>query len=380
MALRACDDYNREQLSATLRLMADDLGLSKDAFRGKKVVVKPNLVAPMKPDEAATTHPVFLAAVLDLLHEYEAEDISIAESPGGLYSEAVLKHAYKVTGIDIAESCGARLNYDTSAAIVNYKDGKVCHAFNIITPIREADVLVDLCKLKSHSLTEMSCAVKNFFGVIPGIEKFEMHSAFPEIDAFSEMIVDLCSLLTETHEVLAICDGIVAMEGNGPTGGKPKKVGTVLMSGSPFCLDTVAARIIGCEGRVSILKASAARGKCPESADAVDIRGTAVDELIAKDFRKPDTDSGFLNKLPNFLGGRFAKAFSPKPAIDPKKCVGCGVCARSCPQHTITIQEIKGKKRAVIDTSKCIRCFCCQELCPFHVVKIRKNPITALLS
>ena len=381
VALSPVRAYDEELIFSALNEQARMLGIAETQYAGKRVVIKPNLVAPSRPDAAATTHPVFLRALVRFLRSHGAEQLLLAESPGGPFTEASLRNNYKVCGIlEAAQECGLPLNFDTTSGIVNAPDAYVCRSFSVITPIREADVIVDLCKLKSHSLTRMSCAVKNFFGVIPGIEKFAMHSAYPQLDAFSEMIVDLAAMLCGTHEILTVCDAIVTMEGNGPTGGRPRPLGAVLMSASPFCLDAAAEELIGFSGTVSITKCAAKRGLCPASAEELTVLGASLADFRVSDFREPDASSGkFLRSLPELFGGRFAAFFSPRPEIDGKRCVGCGVCAASCPQKTVTIVNRSGKKRARIETKKCIRCFCCQELCPIHAVKIRKNPLIALL-
>lgn len=381
VALTRTDAYDYDRILAALNEQAAALGITSGHFSGKRVVIKPNLVAPARPDSAATTHPVFLRAVVEFLRCHGAQDILLAESPGGPYTEATLRANYRTCGIlDAAQECGLTLNYDTSFGTVHCHEAAVCRAFSVIAPVLEADVIIDLCRLKSHSLTRMSCAVKNLFGVIPGIQKFEMHSAYPSMDVFSEMLVDLCAMLCRTHEVLAICDAIVTMEGNGPTGGTPRPLGAVLMSASPFCLDLAAEELIGFSGTVPVTAAAKRRGLCPETVDALHIIGPALSSLRLSDFCEPDASSGrLLRELPNLFGGRLAAFFSPRPQIDTKRCVGCGVCAASCPRHTISVVQKKSGKKATIEKQNCIRCFCCQELCPIHAVRIRKNPLITLL-
>jgi len=377
VAVERVDTYDRAALLAAMRRGAQAVGLPADYFRGKRVVIKPNLIAPFKPDAAATTHPAVLAAAADLLRAYGADNIMLAESPGGLYTESALRAIYKNCGITAAaEEIGLPLNVNTDAVTIPYSEGAVCHSFHVIKPIAEADVIIDLCKLKSHSLTRLSCAAKNLFGIIPGVEKFEMHSAYPTLSAFSDMIVDLNLMLRARCEVIAICDGIVAMEGNGPTGGTPRALNALLMSRDPFALDAAAEQLIGFAGTVSICEAARRRGLVPE----IEACGTPLTELAVTDFREPDASAGtFLRRLPDMFGGRLAKFLSPRPQIDAKKCIGCGKCAESCPRHVIdTVPHGKGRI-AKIRPTECIRCFCCQELCPIHAVKIHKNFIFKLI-
>ena len=94
-ALSRADTYEYERILDILRLQAQMLGLRTGHFSGRRVVIKPNLVAPMKPDAAATTHPVFLRAVVNFLREYGADDLLLAESPGGLYTESALRLNYR---------------------------------------------------------------------------------------------------------------------------------------------------------------------------------------------------------------------------------------------------------------------------------------------
>ena len=381
VALSRTPAYDRKCILKALRAQAKLLGIPTDHFAGKRVVIKPNLVAALKPDAAATTHPVFLCAVVDFLREYGAADLLLAESPGGLYTESALRTVYRSCGIlDAAQECGLPLNYTTDSVSVSFSDGIACRAFHVIRPIAEADVIVDLCRLKSHSLTRLSCAVKNLFGVIPGTEKFEMHSAYPTLPVFAEMIVDLCAMLCRSHEVLAICDGITAMEGNGPTGGTPRDVGAILMSRDPFALDAAAEELIGFGGTVSVNEAARKRGLLEADMADISVLGEDIASFTVHDFREPDASRGtFLRNLPHLFGGRLAEFLSPRPEIRKKDCIGCGVCANSCPRHAIRIQQKQSKKRAVIDYKNCIRCYCCQELCPIHAVSIHKNPIFKII-
>ncbi len=383
VALEKCDSYDVDEIYAVMKRQASAIGIDGDRIKGKNVVIKPNLVTSKTPETAATTHPAFLEAAVKLIREYEPASVLLAESPGGPYTELALNSVYK--GCDIektAERISLKLNRDVSYGEEHCKESKLCHAFNIIEPLRNADVIVDLCKLKSHSLTKMTCATKNFFGSVPGVLKFELHARYPVVDDFADMIIDLVECVTRGKYVLCFCDAIVAMEGNGPNFGIPRKLGCMLASTSPYSLDIAAASIIGyATADLPIQKKAAERGFCPYAADELEIIGAKISDFAVTDFLPPDSkkNGGFLGGLSDFMGGKFAKFLEPRPEINRDRCVGCGRCANSCPKHTIELINRDGKKMAKINRKNCIKCYCCQELCPFDAVKTHSNFLIKLI-
>ncbi len=383
VCLDRVDEYNVDIIEAVIRCQLDSLGKA-DLFKNKRVVIKPNLVMKKSPEAAATTHPAVLEAMIRILKE-SAADIIIAESPGGLYTPQTLGSTYKGCGLyDVAERYGVKLNFDTSSKTVEAPLGKTSKMFDIISPILDADVIVNLAKLKSHSLTGYSGAVKNYFGTVPGVTKFEMHARFPDYNDFSSMLVDLCEMLHSMKPTFNVLDGIMAMEGNGPTGGEPRALGCLISGVNPFTVDIIGTSIIKADG-ILMLEEGGRRGYCPENSDEVSLisDGTVADFTVS-DFAKPDTKkkggSSLLARLPNMFGGRLNAWFQPRPVINKKLCVGCGECEKSCPKHTIEIRKTSnGKKQAYIIDDKCIKCYCCQELCPLKAVNIKKNPIIKLI-
>ncbi len=387
-----CREYSTDTIHGILSVIGAMMeGLD---LRGKNVVIKPNLVSKRSPEEAITANPAVLDAVILWLYDMGAGSVTIAESPGGVYSASRLRGIYSASGAaEVAEARGALLNYDLGYTETSHPDGRVCRLFDVIDPILRADVIVDLCKLKTHALTGISAAVKNLFGVVPGIVKFEMHSRYPDYNDFSAMLVDLCDLIVSRCEFISVTDGIVGMEGNGPTAGSPREIGALIVSRNPFAADTVASYLIGCEGKTDMMAESAARGFTPAAhgdCNVIPVGGADLDGLAVKDFKQPDSKKhNILEKLRTFGGGSIYKLFEPYPDVDFKACIGCGECAASCPRHTIIMKpkdEVKGASRSkakrvpLIERDGCIRCFCCQELCPHGVIKIKKNPITRILS
>ena len=345
---------------------------------GMTVVIKANLVSAMKPEEAATTHPVLLSALTEMLIEKGAKVI-IGDSPGGLYTLAFVNRVYNVSGVREAEKHGAVLNDDFSQKNAEFPDGKVLRSFLYTGYLDRADVIINFCKLKSHGMMGMSCAAKNMFGTVPGVTKPEYHFRFPKYEDFADMIVDLDEYF---HPVLSICDAVVGMEGNGPTAGTPKKMGCLIASRSPHNLDTVAARLLGFEKEeLPILNAAYLRGMTPEKIEDIKLFGS-LEGLILTDFERvverrslefSGNGKGVFKKLRGKVLGAVLKT---RPVLKKDMCIGCGVCKNICPAKAIKIE----KKKAVIDRKACIRCFCCQEFCPKSAMKVHRTPIAKLFT
>ncbi|MBQ7922162.1 MAG: DUF362 domain-containing protein [Clostridia bacterium] len=378
VAYASCREYDVPLIRRQITALFHTLNIGQNVFCGKVILVKPNLVMAKKPELAATTHPAVLQALAEVLAEFAPKKIIIADSAGGPYNLPALQVLYRTCGLSPLDKLPlVELNTDCGFSDVEMEDGQRLRHCHMINPAVQADVCINVCKLKTHGLTGLSCATKNLFGLIPGVEKFEMHATFPQIEDFSEMLVDISEYMRTHTEYIALCDGIMGMEGNGPTHGTPVSSGLLLASRSPYALDVVAEHIIGCENAAIHLDAAAARGLVSRNWQDIPLlfcEDTA--EMASYSFRKPASSSGkFLKNLSGIMGGRLAEAFAARPAIRASGCVGCGVCVQSCPVHTISLEKKKQKKIAVIHPEKCIRCYCCQELCPKGAVVLRKNPL-----
>ena len=339
-------------------------GIEKFIKKGDKVVIKPNLVSKKKPDEAVTTHPDFLHAVIVMV-ENAGGIVTIAESPGGPYNAAMLKSTYAACGIDKAiEGTNATLNFDTDFTEVHYEEGKTVKNIPIINPILEADVIISLPKLKTHAMTSYTGAVKNLFGTVPGTHKAELHFRLDDRKAFCSMLVDLCECVKPT---LSIMDAVWGMEGNGPTAGQSRHIGLVMASANPHALDAAACRLIDYTAdEVDTVREAIDRGLVGD----IEIVGEQIEPLIMRDYVKPESHFNLLKliSLPPVLNAWVTNALASRPKMDYTMCVGCGECARVCPPKAISMETFKPQ----IDKKKCIKCFCCQELCPKKAVKIHR--------
>ena len=364
--LAQCPDYG-QSLEEKIEKAFDALQVWDKIRPGMRVVLKPNLVMSSKPEQAIITHPAFTAAVGKCVQKAGGR-VVIAESPGGPYTPAAMKAMFRATGYrDMAEACGFTLYTDCKSREVTLPQAKRCRELSVVEPFLDRDYLIDLPKLKTHSMVGFSGAVKNLFGTVPGLQKPELHCRFPEREPFSEMLCDLCHFLGPD---LSLMDGIWAMEGNGPTGGQRRDLHVIAGSESPWALDVAAASLVGLEPeKIVMLREGHERGYGPLDLSELELVGDPMETLLAPDFLKAEASStDFIDRLPKFLRPAAKKLATPYPRIDKKRCVGCGKCAESCPQHTISLRDGK----AVIRYQNCIRCFCCHEMCPKHVVQIKR--------
>ncbi len=365
--LSRCGGYSPEELLRQVEELFTALGVWDEIQPGMTVVIKPNLVMSSKPEAAIATHPALVAAVGKCVQKAGGQ-VLIVESPGGPYTPAAMKAVFRGCGYtDMAKECGFTLYTECKSREVSLPGAKRCRQLSVVEPFLTRDYLIDLCKLKTHSMVGFSGAVKNLFGTVPGLQKPELHCRFPEKQPFSEMLVDLCDFLKPD---LCIVDGILAMEGNGPTGGRPRQLGVLGASKSPYALDVCAATMVGIQPEsVLMLQDAHQRGLGPIAPEECQLVKEQIASLAQLDFLKAEASStDFIDRLPKGLRPLAKKVATPRPKIREKECVGCGKCAESCPQHTIRIRDGKAK----IDYKNCIRCFCCHEMCPKHVIDIRR--------
>lgn len=370
-----CPDYEKDHVKAAVERIFTELQLDDLIHPNMNVVIKPNLVMKSKPEAAIITHPAIVAAVGKRVKALGA-NVTIAESAGGLYNTPALKSTYSGCGYEaMAERTGLRLNMDCSYGNMECPEGLRCKSFPVIDPIRNCDLLINIAKLKSHCLTGMSGGVKNLFGSVPGLQKPEFHCRFPDKKDFGMMLTDLCETVKPS---ITIVDAVVAMEGNGPSGGRPRQVGVLLGGRNPYSVDLIGARLMAMEpSDIFMLQSAMERGLCPHSAEEVIHLGDNYKQFIVQDFLQPESKSNdFIDRVPKPLRPLAEKLATPKPKIRAADCVGCGKCAESCPQHTITIIN----RKAVISYVKCIKCFCCHEMCPAKAIDIKRFSLFRLMS
>ncbi len=377
VSVHRADSYDYHEVKAALAENIKDLGgLERYISKGERVLLKLNLLMKKQPDEAVTTHPVFVKALASLLLEHGCEVI-IGDSPGGPFNPSALRGIYKACGMEeLAKEIPVVLNYNTGSYEIKNEEGLILKKITAIEVLKEVDKVISVSKLKTHGMMLFTGAVKNMFGIVAGLEKAEYHVKMPKYHDFSNALVDIC---LAANPVLSFMDGIVGMEGAGPSGGSPRKIGVAIASESPYHLDYVAAALVGINvKKVPTIQRCIERGLIKDGLEDIVLKGVDIEAIKIKDYVIPEIRSLDLleGKLPGFMREALKDMLQPSPIFNHDICVGCGDCAKNCPPQVITMDN----KRPIVELEGCIRCFCCQELCPVKAVEIYRPWLMKLLA
>ncbi|MBN1299458.1 MAG: DUF362 domain-containing protein [Actinobacteria bacterium] len=379
-----CPEYKIEILADAIENCVAKIGGFKKFIRGaKKILLKPNLLSPSKPELAVTTHPLFIEAVIQLIKKYSGPGCSIiiADSPGvstGHTKKELLK-LYKQCGLTYLDRIeNVSLNIDCNYLSVSFKDGVMLKKMDVIKPALDADIIINLPKFKTHSLTRITGAVKNMFGIIYGRTKTLLHAKFMDTGKFSNMLLDV---YLYKKPVLNIMDGILGMEGEGPgASGIPRNTGLVLASSNALALDNVMAQLMNFNILdIPLLRNAKERHLNGWDPSVIELCGGNIGEFTMWDYRIPKIsplDHIAQNRVLNtYLMPFIRNNLSVSPYQDKTKCTLCGICIEICPENAIEEED----KKLVFDYKKCIRCYCCSEMCPEGAIELKYSFIGNLI-
>jgi uncharacterized protein (DUF362 family)/Pyruvate/2-oxoacid:ferredoxin oxidoreductase delta subunit len=319
--------------------------------RGTRVLVKPNLLSPAAPDDAVLTHPLVVKAVCEYVLDRGA-GVQLSDSPAIGSFEKILR----ISGIREAIQ-GLDVVCKPFEKSVKVDVGRPFDRIEIAEDALNADLIINLPKLKTHSHMLLTLAVKNMFGCIVGFRKPEWHMrAGVDRDMFARLLVRIHA---RVRPAFAILDGILAMEGEGPgKSGVPRQLGVLMGSQDGSAVDEAVCRMIGIDPL--LLPTHRAAQELGLFDANLEIDG---DLPRVAHFRLPEVMP--LIYGPKALQGFVRRHLVQRPVPDPGRCKMCGECWRICPAKAITAR----KSDLSFDYDRCIRCYCCIEVCPHSALR-----------
>lgn len=366
VVLIRCENYDYLEVKSAIQRGIALLGGPESFVKpNEKILLKPNWLAAEPPEKCITTHPMVFKAICEVLQS-TGVNLAYGDSPGFQSP----KLADQKTGFAaVAAELKIPLADFHTGQEVFFAEGVQNKKFTIANGVLESDGLVSLPKLKTHGFLKLTGCIKNQLGCVPGALKAEFHVKIPNAEHFAKMLVDLNLYLKPR---LYVMDGIMAMEGNGPRGGKPKKMNILLFSTDPVALDATVCRIINVNPEYSYtIRFGKEAGLGVYDSSAIELLGDPIENFIDSTFDverqsiKPYKPGGAIQFLKNRL--------VPKPSIIHSKCVKCGICNQVCPVNPKAIEWLAADQKVppTYKYERCIRCYCCQELCPESAIVLK---------
>lgn len=326
-------------------------------MRGKRVLIKPNVLRSSEAEQGIVTHPEVLRAVVEKVETREPASIVVGDNPG-LVSYGANEESFQKTGLMEASRGHYRNIGDDSTQVVFNPD--FVPTVSVSRIVLEADLIVSLPKFKTHGLTVMTGAIKNSYGFLPGAQKAKLHRIAGSPRRFHDVIVDVFAIRIPD---LFIVDAVVGMEGNGPASPDLRDIGLILASDNAVALDSVIASMMGCDpAKLAFLRRAKELGLGDYDLDRIEIFGE-LKQL--PDFRLPPLGGEAImhnTAMQDLIRTRTLV----RPHIDAELCSGCGTCVDQCPVSALSMNGHVPE----VDADTCITCFCCQEICPERAVTL----------
>ena len=346
--------YNYDTLKPVICTLIETL--DQNPFKkNSRVLIKPNLLLPAKPEKAITTHPMDVKAVAEYALDAGCA-VTIADSQAiGSFRRVLKEGEYQKTLGDLD------VQWVQFNASVRKDIGEPFGEIDLAKDALEADTVINLAKLKTHSQMLLTLGVKNLFGCVVGLKKPEWHMrAGINRQLFTQLLVQIYRAI---NPCITIIDGILAMEGQGPgKGGSPRNLGVLVASSNAAAADAVVCRMVGLD------PARLPTHTVSKELDVLtdDIKTDGVVPNVSH-FKLPVMAP--LTFGPGFLQGFMRKHLVQRPTVDPKLCKQCGECRQYCPANAISDEG----NPLHFDYGKCIRCYCCIEVCPHGALQSRET-------
>jgi len=372
VCIKTCKEYDLELLKQAISDIFNHLGGIENIIKeNDKVFIKPNMLGPHSPDQAITTHPIFLKAVIQLV-KTRTNNIIVGDNP----AIKEIKTCMKVSGIGKVIEEESVLSLSKELISIENKDSKIFKSFEVSKDMVDANVFINLPKLKTHSLTYITCSIKNMFGLIYGLSKSNWHIRAKSPLEFSNLMADLYHTFITQYQnkkILSLVDGILGLQGEGPsTSGTPIN-SNIIIGGIDFsAVDVVACEIMQLDPSKNIIPLVIKERELGyANISEIDLVGDDINNVKIQFIPPKNSLSIFGLKV---LRIKFlVNLLQEHPKILKTKCIKCQECVKICPAKTLKLNS--NEKKLKLKKNKCIRCFCCIEVCPKNAIYRSRRPL-----
>lgn len=370
VALCACPDYDAANVeSAVARAVGLCGGMEQFVRPGQRVLLKPNMLSAAPLKHRVTTDPSVVRAVGKLVLKAGGR-ITIGDSP----AIDKVSRISRVTGMKaVADELGAELIEFCRPTLTKTPQDSIYHALELEETVLNADVVINLPKLKTHCMMLLTLGVKNLFGTVVGPRKsqWHMHAGTDRV-MFADLLLDICRTV---KPALTLLDGVWGMQGRGPNNGTPCHLGFLGVSCDPLAMDLALAPLLGAhQANFPLYGAAVRRGLARSDGTDIKMVGDNPNGFIPKAFQLPVLES--VMPVPDFLSRLIRRHLTSRPVQNPDLCRNCGKCEAVCPPGSL---GFVAARRAVIDHLTCIRCYCCQEVCPANAIHFKTGALVRIV-
>jgi len=374
VALAGCAEYEEGAVDRALQQVLAAVGGLESLLPDQGVVLlKPNFLVPRKVELAVTTHPRFIAAVARAVRARHRGRLLLGDGPALGSSNSV---ARKIGLPELLDGLDVEIvDFEERIPVTG---GGGFGPLLMARPLVEADAVISLPKVKTHGQMYFTCGVKNLFGAFVGFDKPRFHlTAGRDYATFARLLLEACR---RVGPVLTLADGVVGMEGNGPSSGEPRVLGLIAGSREPVALDSVLIDLLGFPASAVPVQMEARRQALTGAwLEQVELRGDPPERFRVGDWQ-PARQEGYVDVagLPPALARPMRNALTSRPVIDHARCTRCGLCAEQCAAGALDLRPRRrqpagptGSDQSMnLDLTRCIRCYCCQEVCPERAITV----------
>ena len=364
VVVKTCKEYNHQLITSALADAFSLLGgLSQYIKPHQTVLIKPDLYHSTHPNEAKTTDPHIISSLAELISKAGAKCV-IADSPNGVFTQSKLDNAYiKTKMLEASNNGHATLSSNDRISIINNPKGAHSRDIYIIDAINDADVIINVGKLRCDKNLGLIGCGQNLFGLIPGKIKELIKSRCYRLSDYYNYNIDIYQAL-QTKVVLNVLDGIVGCEANNT----PRILNSIIIGSNPYAVDSTALEIINQSPNDNLLIQEACKRNMFDM-KTINL-GDNIEPLICSDYQFSTLTDNISNRSTKYFKRKY-NSIQKRPVIKQSICKGCKVCVKACPMSAIQMQQSTAGEYATINYDKCIHCFKCQESCPYRIVETK---------